>query len=201
MPTSDTDPRVERTRTRALAGAQSLLLTDGLDAVTHARVAETSGVGRRTLYRHWPDRRSLLHDTLALTRAPEPNPAADLRTGLRTHLLALDAALVRGPLAYIVAALIERSEHDPSFESLRAELVRSGCAPLEMQLHAASARGELPADLDVDAAVAMLEGPVFHTAMLRRRATTRQRIDDIVERFLADPPRAGRRRVSPARRR
>ena len=188
------DPRAERTRARALAGAQTLLLRNGLDAVTHAHVAEVSNVGRRTLYRHWPDRRSLLHDTLAQTRAPDQNPAADLPSALRTHLMALDAALVQGPLAYIVAALVERAEHDASFDSLRAELVRSGCAPLESQLHVAVERGELPKDLDVEASVAVLEGPVFHAGLVRRSPTPRARIDEVVDRFLAAPPKRRRRR-------
>lgn len=191
------DPRAERTRAAALDAAQHLLMAEGIDAVTHARVAESSGVGRRTLYRHWPDRRSLLHDTLGKTRAPEADPAAGLRGGLVAHLVALDAALTRGPLAYIVAALVERAEHDPEFESLRTELVASGCAPLEERLRAAVRTGELPRDLDVDDAVASLEGPVFHRAMLHRRSTTGPEIGRIVDRFLdAPPPRSRSRRVS-----
>ncbi len=46
-----TDPRVVRTRQRALDAGARLLLETGIDAVTHAQVAEVAGVGRRTLYR------------------------------------------------------------------------------------------------------------------------------------------------------
>lgn len=160
--------------------------------MTHARVAEASGVGRRTLYRHWPDQRTLLHATLSLTRAPDHDPTLDLRTGLTSHLHALTGALVDGPLSYIVATLHERSVHDPSFAALHDELVAAGCAPLLHLLSTAVASGELPADLDVDAAVAQLEGPVFHRAMLHRRRTTADQVNGIVERFLDRPP-GGRR--------
>jgi AcrR family transcriptional regulator len=186
------DPRIVRTRGRALEAAQALLMSDGLDAVTLQRVAEASGVGRRTMYRHWPDRRSLLHDTLALTSAPAAEPGADLRTGLLAHLDALDRAVGRGPLAYIVAALHERSVHDPEFDALRSELVDAGCAPLDSMLRAAIGSGELPSALDVRAAIATLEGPVFHAGLLHRSRLTRHQREQIVDRFLADPPRRGR---------
>lgn len=182
------DPRVERTRTTALGAAQQLLLDEGIDSVTHARVAEASGVGRRTLYRHWPDQRALLHATLSLTRAPDHDLSQGLRAGLTAHLHALTSALVDGPLAYIVATLYERSVHDTSFATLRDELVAAGCAPLEQLLNRAVTSGELPAELDVDAAVAQLEGPVFHRAMLHRRRTPEHQVDEIVDRFLERPP-------------
>lgn len=182
------DPRVERTRTKALGAAQQLLLDEGIDSVTHVRVAEASGVGRRTLYRHWPDQRALLHATLSLTRAPDHDVSQGLREGLTAHLNALTGALVDGPLAYIVATLHERSVHDTSFAALRDELVAAGCAPLEQLLIGAATSGELPADLDVDSAVAQLEGPVFHRAMLHRRRTAEDQVDQLVDRFLERPP-------------
>jgi AcrR family transcriptional regulator len=49
------DPRVVRTRLAVLEAATMLLRTEGPGAVTHARVAEAAGVGRATIYRHWPD--------------------------------------------------------------------------------------------------------------------------------------------------
>lgn len=191
--TRSVDPRAERSRAKALQAAQTLLLSEGIDAITHARVAEVSGVGRRTLYRHWPDQRSLVHATLSLIRAPDADPTVDLRAGLVAHLTALSSALTSGPLGYVVATLYERSVHDPAFESLRSELVRSGCAPLESMLERAAAGGDLPSDLDVDSAVAALEGPVFHRAMLHRRPTDRVRVEELVGRFLESPPRSGGR--------
>lgn len=167
-------------------------MRDGLDAVTLQRVAEASGVGRRTMYRHWPDRRSLLHDTLALTSAPATDPGTDLRAGLLAHLDALDRAVGRGPLAYIVAALHERSVHDPEFDALRSELVEAGCAPLGARLRSAVAAGHLPLTLDVRASIATLEGPVFHAGLLHRTRLTRRQREQIVDRFLADPPQRAR---------
>jgi AcrR family transcriptional regulator len=167
-----------------LVAAQALLVEDGLDAVTHARVAERSGLGRRSLYRHWPDRRSLLRDTLGMTSAPHADPATDLRSSLVAHLEALQGALVQGPLAYIVAVLFERASHDPEFETLRRELVAAGCAPLERLLAEARADGRLSRTMDVGEAVACLEGPVFHAAMLGGRGLGSDAIGRLIDRFL-----------------
>lgn len=183
------DPRVARTRARALHAARAVLLNEGIDAVTLQRVASEASVGRRTMYRHWPDRRSLLHDTLASASTAPGTRHDDLRTGVLAHLDALDAAVSRGPLAYIVSALHERSVHDPEFDDLRADLVAAGCAPLRELLRRCARQGELPPDLDVDAAVAMLEGPVFHRAVLHRSRLTGPQRERIVDAFLASPPR------------
>jgi TetR/AcrR family transcriptional regulator of autoinduction and epiphytic fitness len=186
------DPRAARTRDRALTAARALLLEEGIDAVTLQRVAAEAAVGRRTMYRHWPDRRSLLHDTLASASAPPEADHADLRGGVLAHLEALDAAVSHGPLAYVVSALHERSVHDPEFDALRSELVAAGCAPLRHLLRRCARDGELPTDLDVDLAAAMLEGPVFHRAILHRSRLTRRQRVHVVDAFLASPPRRAR---------
>lgn len=183
------DPRAARTRARALHAARGLLLAEGLDAVTLQRVASAAGVGRRTMYRHWPDRRSLLHDTLASASAPVAAHHDDLREGVLAHLAALDTAVSHGPLAYIVSALHERAVHDSEFDELRADLVAEGCAPLRELLRRSVRGGRLPDDLDVRAAVAVLEGPVFYTAILHRARLTRAQRERIVDAFLAAPPR------------
>ncbi|MBC8093468.1 MAG: TetR/AcrR family transcriptional regulator [Pseudonocardia sp.] len=180
-----TDPRVRRTRESALGAARDLLLRDGLDAVTHLRVAQHSGLGRRTLYRHWPDRLDLLHDTLSAAEYPHAERTGDLRTDLVAHLEALRVALTDGPLAYVVAVLHERAAISPELRPLRDRLTEQGCAPVREILHAAVDTGALPADLDVDAATAALEGPIFYRALVRAEPVPPEAVAVIVESFLA----------------
>src|SRR3954451_18071153 len=59
------DPRARRSRAAALTAATELLVEGGPERVTHAAVAVRAGVGRATVYRHWPDQQSLLFDALA----------------------------------------------------------------------------------------------------------------------------------------
>ena len=66
MPVSEvsTNPQVQRTHRVMLDAARELFHEQGPAAVTHLRVAETSGVARATVYRHWPDRVGILLDLL-----------------------------------------------------------------------------------------------------------------------------------------
>ena len=184
------DPRARRTRQRALAVGRSLLVADGIDGVTHLRVAQAGGGARRTLYRHWPDARSLLRDVLAASEVPHAECTGDLPADLIAHLEALRRALVEGHLGFVVCALGERAAVDPSFEPLRAQLTEDGCAPLRALLGDAVHRGRLPDDLDVAQSLAALEGPVFYRAMVRRETMSAAALPAIIDAFLAAPPRA-----------
>lgn len=146
------DPRVLRTRSRALAAARHLAITEGPDAVTHVRVARDSGVGRRTLYRHWVDNQSLLHDALAEGPVEPPPPTGDVRADLLAYLEALRGGLVRGDLALVLHMLGERSASSELLARLRARLVTERCQPLRTLL--------------ADAAAA-LEGPLFYRVLAR----------------------------------
>jgi AcrR family transcriptional regulator len=183
------DPRLERTRRRALAAGRALFVAGGLDAVTHLRVSEAGGGARRTLYRHWPDTRSLLRDVLAEGEVPHADRCGDLRTDLLAHLDALRRALVDGHLGLVVSALGERAAVDPSFEPLRAELTEAGCAPLRALLDDAVRGGALRDDLDRTAALAALEGPIFYRAWVRRERVPATALVGVVDAFLASPPR------------
>ena len=182
------DPRIERTRQKALDAARRILLTEGIGAVTHLRIAESGGAGRRTLYRHWPDQTSLLLDVLAVQDVKPAARTGNLHVDLVAHLTAFSAALSRGHLAQIICAIGERSATHPEFEPLRKQITEQGCEPLRAILRAAIKDGRLPPSLDERSALAALEGPVLYESVMHRRRTTSRAIDELVERFLAQPP-------------
>ncbi|MCU0673158.1 MAG: TetR/AcrR family transcriptional regulator [Myxococcota bacterium] len=185
------DRRVEQSRERAVEAGRALLLEGGIAAVTHLEVARRSGLGRRTVYRHFPDRSSLLYGVLATARFPGASWTGALDADLRTFLHALRVALNRGPLAFVIATLVEASTVDPELATLRARLIDEGCRPLRELLE--HARAELPTDLDVDAAQAALEGPLFYRAIVRGEPIPRRVVDDVVAAFMRDPPRRAAR--------
>lgn len=182
------DPRVTRSRTRALDVGRRLLVSEGLDAVTHLRIADAGGGARRTLYRRWPDPRALLHDVLAHGEVPTASRTFELRADLIAHLAALHSALTRGHLGLVVCALGERAAVDPTFEPLRRDLTDAGCAPLRTILADAVTARDLPTDLDRAAAMGLLEGPVFYCALIRRKDMTADHLASVVDRFLDRPP-------------
>ena len=83
------DPRVSATRARVLAAVGELLEHGGVTDVTHASVARVAGVGRATVYRHWPMLDSLLVDAVeerlgVIHLVLSGDPLTDLRTMLVT---------------------------------------------------------------------------------------------------------------------
>ena len=175
-----------RTTSRVLDAVRDLLLAEGPDAVTHARVAEASGVGRATLYRHWPEPTSLLREALGHARFPVAPRTGDVRTDLVALLESLRAAFVEGPLAPILAMLMARATRDPTFAGLCTALTAEGHAATATVLRDAIAAGVLRADLDVERTVAALGGPVFYRAFIRREPVAPAELPRVVDDALRD---------------
>ncbi len=185
---SPLDPRVERTRRRVLDAVVTVLAEEGLDAVTHGRVAEVSGVGRATLYRHWPDTPSLLFDTLR-SRHDDVGGGADLAdVPVREALVALVANAVRlfreDPLVPAMIALVERAEHDPAFAEVRRRTAATFGGALEAVVAGAQRRGELPTDLDLAHAKALLAGPIFFARFFLAEPLGEDRVEAHVDAWL-----------------
>ena len=99
-PSAEIDPRVARTRRDVLAAAREVLLEDGWERVTLARVAERSGYARTTLYRHWPQRLDLLRDLIGEeVRLLHTTPAGDLREAVTRA--PLDSLMVETDSPYL----------------------------------------------------------------------------------------------------
>ncbi|MEO0605338.1 MAG: helix-turn-helix domain-containing protein, partial [Myxococcota bacterium] len=84
---NERDPRVVRTHGAVLRAAADLLLSEGWDHVTHARVARAAGFSRATVYNHWPSRTDLLRAAFEHIGAVEHTPSTgDLRADLVAEL-------------------------------------------------------------------------------------------------------------------
>jgi AcrR family transcriptional regulator len=186
--TDDLDPRVARTRDAVLEAVRTLVRRDGVEAVTHQQVAVEAGIGRATVYRHWPDRTHLLLDALAEPEDPESwTGSGDLVVDLTRELGRLQRILTGSPFVPELAALLGRSEWEPALRELEEQLLAHGTAGLQRSLQQAIDRGELPADLDVDGALARLAGPLFYRRMLAHRPVDDRLVDEVVASFVAQP--------------
>jgi AcrR family transcriptional regulator len=181
----DLDPRVARTRDAVLTAVRTLVRRDGVEAVTHQRVAVEAGIGRATVYRHWPDRTHLLLDALAEPDDPESwTGSGDLRTDLVRELGRLQRILSASPFVPELAALIGRAEWQPELRELEQQLLAHGTAGLRRSLRQAVARGELPEDLTLDSALAQLAGPLFYRRMLAHEPIADTFVDAVITSFV-----------------
>lgn len=178
-------PRVERTRQRALWAGREILLREGWDALTQSRVAEAAGIGRATVYRHWPDRISLLQDvcTAEVTRV-RVVAAGDLRRDLCAQLQAMRREFVENGFDKVIVALTDRCFWEPELLPIKQGIVEHGTAPVRQILADAVARGELAADLDLDEAIGVLAGPLLYRHLFAGGDTSNAAIARSVDDFL-----------------
>ncbi|BBC34932.1 hypothetical protein SGFS_062260 [Streptomyces graminofaciens] len=144
MSRTSADPRALRSRAAALAAATELLVEGGPERVTHAAVAERAGVGRATVYRHWPDLQTLLLDALASDARPlfalDDGPVRDQLVSQ----LQQQAEWLNQPVsASVIATVIERAERDEGVRRIREEMFGRADDHFAGVLAAAVARGEL----------------------------------------------------------
>jgi AcrR family transcriptional regulator len=182
----DEDPRVARTRQAVREAVRSLVQRAGFEAVSHQRVAEEAGIGRATVYRHWPERTDLLLEVVAEAESPRDwTSSGDLAIDLNKGLARLRRQLA-SPLAPELVALIGRAEWDADLRATKLQLLASGTAGLRRALEAGIERGELPAGLDVDAAIARLAGPLLYRRILAHAPITDAFVATIVSGFLRE---------------
>jgi AcrR family transcriptional regulator len=179
------DPRAVRSREAALTAARELLVEQGWPGVTHVAVAERSGVGRTTLYRHWPDTPSLIRDALAHHIAvAHTDPTGDLRADLRRELEASRAMLHEPATDRAIRVVIERSAVDAEYAGMKDALFAAGTRVLREIVDAGRARGDLPAGLATDLAVDQLFGPLFFRRLVANQPVPDGYVPAVVDAFL-----------------
>lgn len=185
-PIDGEDPRVARTREAVREAVRSLVQRAGFEAVSHQQVAEEAGIGRATVYRHWPQRTDLLLDALAEVEAPRDwQSSGDLAVDLTRELERLRRTL-SSPLVPELVALIGRAEWDQGLRETKKELLASGTSGLRRTLDAGIERHELPANLDLDTTIARLAGPLFYRRVLAHAPLDEDFVSRIVTGFLLE---------------
>jgi AcrR family transcriptional regulator len=179
------NPQVARSRAAALAAAREILFSQGWDAVTHASVSKRSGVGRTTLYRHWPTIEQLLRDVL-LSESEVRHPAVTgvTRADLTAELDALRAQLSTPALERAMSTIMDRATVSPEFARVREGLHKACSATLSGILRTARDRGELRADTDLEQAVAELVGALIFQHFLAGKPPTQRFAERVVDAFL-----------------
>ncbi|HEX3791878.1 MAG TPA: TetR/AcrR family transcriptional regulator [Pseudonocardiaceae bacterium] len=158
-------PRSERVRLAVLDAAADLLIEGGMAAATIEGIAARAGVSKATIYKWWPSRGHLALDSF-FTRTMDTivvNPEDSLAASLTAQLDALCVLFRDTPSGRLMRELAAAAQGDPE---VRTALEENWLRPRRTVgaglLTDAVRRGELRADVDVDAAVDQLFAPVYH---------------------------------------
>jgi AcrR family transcriptional regulator len=163
-----------------------LIHTEGAAAVTHQRVAREAGIGRATVYRHWPQQVGLLTDALAQTdlRFLEPAEGTFVER-VHADLRRIAKDLNTPEVVAIAATLIERAQWDPATRALRDRLASHAVRNVEVAVREAVASGELAEAPSHDHLAAELMGPLWVRRMLLDAPITDEFVDGVVRAALS----------------
>ena len=182
------DPRIEHSRRVVCRAAFEEFAEAGYSGFRMESVAARAGVGRSTLYRHWPNKAALLTDALE-TLNTQPDPARELVGGNARQRVALildHLAEVLGdsPLSACVPALVHAAETEPAMRDFHHTYSARRRQRLTDTIAAGVEAGELPARVDPDAASLRASGshvlPAVDDRGCARRRLPRARLVDTV---------------------
>jgi AcrR family transcriptional regulator len=167
--------RSEEAHERVLRAALSLFGERGIDGTSMDAITQSAGVSKATVYNHWPNKEALLIDVMlmvnGLGRDPEDVDSGDLCNDLATILSRrppdeFDAARERMMPAMIAYSAV----HHEFGEAWRHRVMEPSRACLKRVLKRGIKRKLLPANLNMDAAMALLLGPVLYGHIFHREA-------------------------------
>jgi AcrR family transcriptional regulator len=126
-------------------------------------IATVTGVSKPTIYRRWPTKEALALAACENLRVPDPpEPTGDLERDLAAQLGHLRTALGQSDDMPLLDALLVEERHTPALlEMFRARAVTPCREAMRDVIADARDRGEVRADVDLDAAVDMLVGAYY----------------------------------------
>jgi AcrR family transcriptional regulator len=148
------DARITRTRADVARTAFDVLIEEGSEALTHARVAERAGYSKTTLYKYWPSRSDLAAIALeALRGFGHHERTGDVRADLIGELKTFRQGVLDLRLDRVLAAMAQWATAD-AMSQVRTEINAEGQRPIRIIL------AEIFQGPELDAAVSMLSGVV-----------------------------------------
>lgn len=158
-------PPSELAHHAVLDAAQQFLVEHDFGQLNLEQIAAQAGVGKATIYRHWPTREALALEIL-LRMVGEMAPARD-RGSARKELISIVAGTLRTltetQLGLVIEHLFSELALNPAIaEPFRKGVVHARRACIEEVFTRGMQRGEIRLDADVDLATELLVGPLYY---------------------------------------
>lgn len=161
--------------------AGRLLRRGGIEEVTHLSVAVEAGVGRATVYRHWPRQTDLLMDALADAALVVDFGDGDLRTRL-LHELGQRLSEINSPMSMaLVGMLVGRGEHDEDVHALRIVIFGRVIDAISDVIAAAVHDGQLRPGAPGDELAKMILGALLIQRSLLGRDLSPEYLETVVD--------------------
>ena len=179
------DPRVERSRRIILEAVLAELGEVGYGAMTIEGVAARAGVGKSTIYRHWPGKLELVEDAFRTFKAEVAAPShGSIRERVLAILEQVADLVAESTYSACMPALIEAAERDPRVHDFHCRFSAERRAVLVGLLRTAVQSGELAAGTDPEILADALVGPILMRRLMLGLPITRAIATDLVDQLL-----------------
>ena len=159
---------------KVLEAGLLLVAERGVEGTSMDAIAESSGVSKATIYKHWSDKDALLLELMADVNGLHSRPKFD-SGDTRDDLFAVlsyrprERADVR---ERIMPQFMAYSARNPAFgEAWRTMVMEPPRRELKRLLKLGIDRGDLSPELDLDMCVALLLGPIIYWYIFLRKST------------------------------
>jgi AcrR family transcriptional regulator len=157
-------PRSTEVHHAILRAALDELADYGFRALSTDAIAERAGVGKMTLYRRWPNKAAIVMDAFLTLVGPEtkfperPRAIESIKLQMRSQ-----AKFFRSKLGRTIKALLGEAQFDPELaEAFRERWIVPRRRGTETMIRQAIRQGDLRPNLDLEATIDMLYGPLYY---------------------------------------
>jgi AcrR family transcriptional regulator len=159
-----TDPRIERSRMVILRAAVEEMAAVGYGGVAIESIAGRAGVGKSTIYRHWPDKLALIADAFETFHEQLVPDLGELsaRESLSLMLQHVAEVVLDSTWSRCIPALIEGAERDPRVREFHHRYAAERRQVLIDLIGRGIRDGEIRAELDPETATSALLGAIFY---------------------------------------
>ena len=178
-------PRSKEREREILAAALHALVTEGFDAMTIEGVAAAAGAGKATVYRRWHNKIDLVIDAIREQVALRADivDTGDIGADMRSFLTKLQCDLLGPNGALLATFMAERLRHPSLAQAFEEQYVSQKRAQLRRLVRRAVARGDLPADSDIDLLAGVGPALMIYEFVQRAGRLPRDLPDRIVRQF------------------
>jgi TetR/AcrR family transcriptional regulator, regulator of autoinduction and epiphytic fitness len=155
----------------------------GYGALTIESVARRAGVGKATVYRHWPDRIALIADAFKLLqqqRDPELVTGTP-REKLERILRHVADVVADSPFASCLPALIEGAERDRAVRRFHHHFQAEARKPAIALIADGVATGDFPRRIDPEIAAFALLGAIFFCRLMTNTPFPAERVPGLID--------------------
>jgi AcrR family transcriptional regulator len=174
-------PRSEEARKAILLSTVELLKEYGFSDLSIESIAAHAGVGKATVYRWWPNKAALVIDAFVSVVGSELSyPTAGPALEAFRAQMERWVPIFNSPLGRVIAAVIGAGQSDPEIiEAFRVHWVEPRRREARELIVQSVKAGELRDDIDSEAIMDILYGPLYLRLLVRNRPLTLALVEEI----------------------